>query len=369
MELPTPIFFSEDSNVIVAEIKAYMEQLLGKSIAPADVEMLLINGFAYREKLLRIQANEAAKQNLVAFAKGSMLDYLGQLVGVRRLPSSGASATIRFTLDAANTGIVLPAGIRVQSLDQQVIFITVEEKTVAAGVTTVDIDAICTTTGKAGNGYAANQLVSLMDPQPFVTAVTNTGVTAGGTDEETDDEMRERIYLAPNSFAAAGPIDAYKYWAKTAHPSIVDVAITNPTPGTVAIYPLLEGGVLPTTEILDAVQAICSAEKVRPLCDTVTVSQPSKVDYAITVELTLYSTAVNAEVQALVQAALEAYKAEGLNKLGRDVVRAQISAACMIKGKVYSVNVTSPASDTVAAANVYTNCTAINISITGTQNG
>jgi hypothetical protein len=50
--------------------------------------------------------------------------------------------------------------------------------------------------------------------------------TANGTDDETDEELRERIRLAPSQFSVAGPTGAYKFFAKSAHPSIVDVSVT-----------------------------------------------------------------------------------------------------------------------------------------------
>lgn len=87
MTLPEPDFIARDPAAITAEIIAQYEQLSGKTLYPAQVERLLIDLLAYRETLIRIGIQEAAKQNLVAFAHAPMLDYLGQLVGVTRLPA------------------------------------------------------------------------------------------------------------------------------------------------------------------------------------------------------------------------------------------------------------------------------------------
>lgn len=366
-----PQFFHEDGQLIIAEMKADMEGLLGRSLSPGDVEVLLINSFAYREKLLRIMANETARQCLVDFSRGDALGYLGALVGVVRLAATGASCILRFTMVEGHTGVVLPKGIRVQSIDGKVVFQTVEEKVVAEGTTTVDIEAICTTAGSVGNGYETGKISIILDPQPFVSTVTNTDTTNGGVDEENDEELRERIKLAPSSFSVAGPRDAYKFFAKSAHPSIVDVAVKDhtPNPGDVSIYPLLKDGGLPSTEILNVVQAICSDEKVRPMNDTVYVEAPTVVNYSINVELVLYAGAINAEVLAQVEAALTAFKNEGLNKLGRDVTRSTIMSKSKIEGKVYDVDVVQPAANVVVAPEEYANCTGITVTITGTNNG
>lgn len=75
-----------DPQQITAELVAAYEAATGKTLYPAQVERLLIDLIAYRETLLRAAINDAARQNLVRFARAPMLDYLGELVGVRRLP-------------------------------------------------------------------------------------------------------------------------------------------------------------------------------------------------------------------------------------------------------------------------------------------
>ncbi len=74
-----------DPGVITAELVAQYEAATGKTVYPAQIERLLIDLIAYRETLLRAAINDAARQNLVRFARAPMLDYLGELVGVARL--------------------------------------------------------------------------------------------------------------------------------------------------------------------------------------------------------------------------------------------------------------------------------------------
>lgn len=84
MSLPKVI--DDDPAAIAAELKAAYEMATGRTVYPAQAEQLLIDLCAYRESLCRAAINEAARQNLVAFARAPMLDYLGELVGVARLP-------------------------------------------------------------------------------------------------------------------------------------------------------------------------------------------------------------------------------------------------------------------------------------------
>lgn len=364
--LTIPQFVHEDPAQIIAESKAYLENLLGRVLAPADVEMLLVQGLAYREMLIRAGINDSARQNMVDFSRGTMLEYLAALVGVTRLPSSGALCTLEFTLVVGHTGVTIPEGMRIQSTDGKVIFSVIQDTVVDPGDLTAEVSGICTPAGKIGNGYAIGTISIILDPVAFVSTAANTNETAGGGDDETDEELRERIKLAPSAFSVAGPTGAYKFFAKSAHASIADVAVTSPSPGVVNIYVLCTDAGSVGSDILDAVEAICDDEKVRPLTDTVNVLAPTGSPYTIEAELTLLPDAVSAEVQAAVTANLEAYKKDRINRLGIDVVRNQIIKECMVPG-VYDVDLIEPASDIVATPDVYTNCTGITVTVTGTH--
>lgn len=85
MSLPEPSFIERDPVAITAELKAAWEATTGKTLYPGQVESLLIELISYRETLIRIAIQEAAKQNLVSYACAPMLDYLGELVGVYRI--------------------------------------------------------------------------------------------------------------------------------------------------------------------------------------------------------------------------------------------------------------------------------------------
>lgn len=366
-------FVDVNADTIAADLKAKYESLTGRIIQPGQVEMLVFNAMAYRLGLVMNQINETANACLVAFATGPALDKLGELVGVKRLAAAPASCVLRFQLVPGHGALNIPSGIRVQSIDGQAIFTTIENKTALITDTYVDIKAECTVNGVVGNGYDIGNVSTILDPQAYVSSASNTNKTANGTDDETDPELRDRILLAPSQFSVAGPTGAYKFWAKTAHPSIVDVAVTighDPVtnaviPGQVDIFPLMADGSAPTTSIIDAILSICNSDKIRPLTDTVVVKAPTISNYAINVELVLLTNAVQADVVAAVQTNLNAYVNARKQRLGIDVVISQIIGACQVPG-VYSVNVISPVATIVATESVYTNCTGITITVTGT---
>lgn len=362
--MDAPKFIEADAQQIIDDMIAQYEDMTGRVLQPAQVERLLINAFAYREYLIRSQINDAATMNLVDFSRSPFLDYLGALLGVRRLTATNAACNLHLNLVEGHGAMTIPAGVRVQSLDGQAVFATDNDVVVTVGVDGYDVSATCLMRGNAGNGYAIGAINIILDPQPYLLSASNTDATAGGADAETDDELRDRIKLAPQSFSNAGSIGAYKYFAKSANPGIIDVSITSPVPGEVHIFPLMEGGELPNSEVLAAVLEACNAEKVRPLTDTVIVDAPTVVSYAINVDLTLINGTVATDAINAVTAALNDYTASRMQRCGLDIVLDKVIQICMIDG-VYSVDVSSPEDTLTVDNDEVAKCTGITVTVGG----
>src|ERR1700683_4141706 len=127
--LPPPVFVNDadglDPNLILADMIAEFEAASGRTLQPAQGERLLVNLYAYRESLVRNAIQYAGQQNLLAFAVFPMIDYLGQLLGVSRLPAPGALTTIQCTLQNPLTlAYTIPAGTQAGTTDGQFVFAT-----------------------------------------------------------------------------------------------------------------------------------------------------------------------------------------------------------------------------------------------------
>jgi phage-related baseplate assembly protein len=370
-ELPEPSFIDRDVAAVTADLVAIYEQMTGKTLLPAQPERIFIDLVAYREMLLRIAIQQAGLQNLVAFASGIMLDYLGELVGCTRLPEQPARTTIEFTLTSAQSFDVLVAGgVEIQSKDGKWSFLTDAPLTIPAGEVTGAVTATADAAGIGGNGYLAGEVNDLAAPVAFVQSAANTTVTVGGADAELDDRYRERIKKAPNAFSTAGPSGAYKFWAQTAHPDIVDVAAISPSAGVVNIYPLMRTG-LPSAEILALVESVLTDTRRRPLTDHVQALVPTEVNFAIVANVTLYQWyAVDAATaKANLETMLAAYAAELRGSLGNDLVCEQIKGKLINSRGVYNVELTGPAADQVLTDDQWLNCTSITVNIVGYARG
>jgi phage-related baseplate assembly protein len=368
MALSKPEFLSRDVQAIITEMVAAYEAETGKVLQPAQVERLIFNAFAYREGLLREAINETGLQNLVEFSRAPVIDYLGDLVGVKRLGAIPARVALTFTINGPAGTKVIPAGTRVATADGRVVFQTLEEKETGVLTGTMVIDCICTQGGVIGNGLTSGTITQLIDPLAFVASVTNAQTSTGGADTETDDQLRERIKLAPASFSNAGSRGAYVFWARTANQGIVDVYVTSNTPGTVNVYPLMANGVLPNSTVINEVSAVLNSEKIRPLTDTVVVAAPTKIDASIELDVTILTGYDGNDVLDQMQAALEAFAAVKRSKLGQDVTESQVFAAAMVEG-VYKVEWPSPWTDIEADPNEFVDITDITLNNDGTADG
>jgi phage-related baseplate assembly protein len=302
-------------NEVVADYEAAFKELTGiaKALAPGDPVRLFLLVVCYWLSHQRVIIDFTGKQNLLKYAHDDYLDNLAALYGERalRLQAQKALTTLRFTLAAPLAfSVSIPKGTLCQA-PNGVIFETLQSGAIPSIVTSVDVPAQAIAAGALGNGFAAGQINSIINwNQPFGVSVENTTVSAGGSDRETDEQYRYRIWLAIESFSTCGPREAYEFWALSAHPDIIQCVVHSAPEiaGEVWLYPLMRGGVLPTTDILALVQENCSRDDRRPVTDFVTAKLATAFLYVLNVDYwILESNAVLVDsIQAAVnQAALD----------------------------------------------------------------
>ncbi|WP_372437352.1 baseplate J/gp47 family protein [Pseudomonas chlororaphis subsp. aureofaciens] len=363
-ELPKPIFIDVDPAATEAKLIARYEEKSGKTLYPAQVERLFIDQIAYAVTRQEAAIQNAGQQLLVRFAKGPILDYLGELVATPRLLAIPARCVLRFSMPAVVTQpLLIRAGGKVSTQDGKLVFLSDQDVVIPAGQSSITATATCLTAGALGNGWAAGQINSLVNGQAAGMTAVNTTTSADGAEDEEDDRYRERIILAPEAFSNAGSRGAYRYHTLAVHQSITDVAVHGPDEGQpdghVAVYPLTNTG-LPSDEILERVQTRLSGEKVRPLCDTVHAYSPVEVQFQIKAHLTFYAEADRAAALAAANAAAYAYAQDRRDGLGRDIVREQLTALLQVSG-VYRAELEQPNELSVLGTNQWANCGAIQL--------
>lgn len=174
---------------------------------------------------------------------GEYLDAHAKSRGMTRKAATAATGEVTIT-GAEN--IIIPAGTTVSTAslnneDPAVAYQTTEEATIPiSGTVTVPI--VCAQTGTVGNTNP-NTIILLGSTVVGITSVTNEEAVSGGTDEESDESLIERIeeYDQTQGDSYIGNISDYKRWAM----SVSGV-------GNAAIIPANDSSGLVTIVLTDA---------------------------------------------------------------------------------------------------------------------
>lgn len=328
----TDLLFSDcDSKSVEAEILSAYENISGQTLYPGDPVRLFLEALAYAIAIQNNVIDLAGRQNLLAFASGAHLDYIGMMVGTPRLGASFAQCEQAFYLkEPLAFSVSIPAGSRVTTGGGRSIFALAKNLAIPAGEIMASGTVVAQKAGAGANGLVPGQISLLIDPVAYIAKTANLTASLLGSDSETDDHYRERIRQAPEAFSCAGPVGAYRYYALAAHQDIAEVAIYSPVPGTVDVRPVMKGGELPNQEILDVVRAKLNADNIRPLTDTVIVQAPELVEYAIDFVWYLDSgnEAMLSTITSRVLEAVETYRQWQRQKPGRDILPLKLQALC-----------------------------------------
>lgn len=320
-------YVETDSAKLYTDIIGTLMDYCNEPLYPGDERRVFAEGLVLVLTGIYSLFNDKAKQRALRYARGIVLDAIGDRYGVTRAEPEKASATFRFVVSAAQpSNIVIPAGTRITT-DGSVYFATKDAAVLPAGGTEIDLLCVCTVGGSSYNGFAAGTISTLVDLIPYIASAVNITTSTGGDDgepytEDGDNRYRERIRLSPATQSTAGPESAYRYFVMSADAGIIDVAIECPedAPNTVNLYPLMTGGALPDADTLAKVLAAL-ADDVRPMTDHVQAFTPAVVPYEI--ELKYYFTKDNqaSTIQAIEGAggAIDQYNAWQTAALGRAI--------------------------------------------------
>lgn len=287
-------FVEVDSAKLYTSIIGSLMDSCDEALYPGDERRIFGEGIVALFVSMFSLFNDKAKQRTLRYARGNVLDAIGERYNVTRLSAQSATAVFRFSVsEVQNENIIIPAGTHITA-DGSVYFATTETTVLPAGSLYADIQAVCTVGGAAYNGFAEGTIATLVDLIPYIGFAENITASAGGDDGEPYDEIgdekfRERIRLSPAIQSTAGPESAYRYFVLSADPGIIDVAIDCPEdqPNVINLYPLMTGGELPDEEVLQKVLDSLS-DDVRPMTDQVNALSPAVVEYEV--EIKYYCT-------------------------------------------------------------------------------
>lgn len=157
-------FITADAADLYRQIITSLEKKTGESLYPGDERRIFGEALVAVFVAMFNAMNDAAQQKMLRYARGEVLDALGERVGVERIPATAATTMLRFSVNAPFTSnIVIPQGTRVTG-DSRRYFATVSAAILIAGNTHVDVEAQSTGTGTAYNDISAGVISTIVDP-------------------------------------------------------------------------------------------------------------------------------------------------------------------------------------------------------------
>ena len=289
---------------------------------------------------LYIYADWALTQSFPQSAAGKYLDYHGQLRGITRKSGHKDGGILRFKIDSARAEpLRVPAGT-VCTTAGLVRFVTTEDALIRAGALYADAAAEAEIVGTAGN-VPAERITNMTRAPVGVTGVTNPAAFVGGSGEEDDESLRERIL---DSFIRLpnGANAAFYELRALSHPGVEAVRVIprHQGIGTVGVVVSGAGGV-PEQALLQEIQD--DLDSVREIAVDVTVMapEPERVDLAVRILPKPGKSFDSA--QAAVRTALTAWFDGGL--LGKPVYRTQLGKVILDTGVAETYAITAPTKD------------------------
>ncbi|MBU1785296.1 MAG: baseplate J/gp47 family protein [Candidatus Omnitrophica bacterium] len=230
---PTP---AQIRDAILRSIKlANMRRGIAANVLPGSDHYIRSEGISYRY-------STSVANNMIAFAMSSPLNSTGTylveqagIFGVERRPATGAKGFIVVTLSGA---AVIPSGFQCVAVDGHK-YQTIAATTVTGPTDTVEVEAVeqGASTDQDPNAIVTWESAAIGNMQQ-VARVDSEGLT-GGSDEDTYEELRQRL-LEHLSFPGVGGNSANnREWSEDASAAVDDAfvyaAIRGPASYDIAI--------------------------------------------------------------------------------------------------------------------------------------
>jgi uncharacterized phage protein gp47/JayE len=178
-------------------------------------------------------------------------------------------------------------------------------------------------------------------------------ITRDGADQEDDEALRRRVFLAWEELARGGTRAAYVSWALSV-PGVKQVWVNDTLPrgqGTVDVYILSESGI-PTQALIDQVQAVIDTNK--PICSDALVRAPQQVGIPVRAHVIprrgFDTSVMDTEIRRRLGIYFSGEPDPALPWLeplgvGKDVIRMQVIETIMSVDGVYNLELMEPVQD------------------------
>lgn len=210
---------------------------------------------------LTSELDNIKKQMFVTTASGEKLDLHAQTVGTERIKGEKAVGKIMFRLDVPlEYDIIIPKGTICTNSQGTFNYVTTEEMSIESGSTYAFVWSEAEDSGKRYNA-SANDITTIVTYFSVGISITNSTSFKGGTDDESDESLRERIIELMKNKPNGISSQYYKTLAESCD-GVHSACVIPNSGGAGAVLICIAGrGQEVTEEICEAVQAVMNENK------------------------------------------------------------------------------------------------------------
>lgn len=287
-------------------------------------------------------AEEAARQAFPATATGEYLERHAAMRGITRKEGAKATTTITFWRNSpAGYNISIPAGTVVQSNDAEALrYVTIYNATLLGQALNVATTVEAVEPGSKYN-LSTGSITVMVTPPAGITRITQDSVCRGGTDAESDEELRQRLLDSCRTPAVGGSPGYYRAMA-LAQSSVGKVKVLPASRGGGTLDVVVYGGTGPLTQSkLTQLQLLFQQQ--RDLGVDVVVRQAVTTPVNLELELAVEEGWEYDAVRESCQAALLT-EMQGLD-IGEPWLLARMNRVVMAQPGAYNCRIKLPSAD------------------------
>ena len=304
-------YITYDPDAIWEKMMENYNDAGGDTLYPGDEKEMLLRSVLADIVQAFAGVDNALRMMTLRYAVGEYLDMIGELRSCPRIQAKAARAAVTITTIGNGITGTIPAGTAMTA-DGEVYYLLAEDFPLTGYQQTATVEVIADRTGIAGNGLQSGTDMELSSKNLSILSIVSASDATGGQEAEADDVYRERIRTHLITSVTTGPARQYEAAAMAVSSVILDAKATGGS-GEVDIFLILSDQT-GAAALLDAVEEALNAEDVRPLTDTVTVSQATDITYTLTVK---YKSDGSSATNAALSEAVAEYQDWQDNKIGR----------------------------------------------------
>ena len=156
------------ASTLYKTIITELEKGAGEPLYPGDERRIFGEALVPVFVALYNSLNDVGRQTLLRYARGEVLDAIGERQDVKRLEGTPAKTTMRFSVSTPQEkNIIIPKWTKVTP-DSENYFATDEIAVLQAGAYSVEVPTSAVSNGTKFNGYAAGTIATLVDLIPYI---------------------------------------------------------------------------------------------------------------------------------------------------------------------------------------------------------